>query len=182
VSDGSLTNVAAWATPFVDPVSLVLGGTVETIFWGFKQACVASASGLSAPGDWQTDLGTYLSASTTPGDDVQKIQAGWNRSPSYYSGGLVLTLNPNAGAMTLDDCVFVRDGNWDKNTYVHEMVHVGQYGAYGVEGFLAAYFGSSAIEIVRRWANGEETDPMTSSYLETEAYAIGNRFDPAHAR
>jgi hypothetical protein len=26
------------------------------------------------------------------------------------------------------------------------------------------------------------TDPMTASYLETDAYRIGNRFDPVHAR
>jgi len=51
-----------------------------------------------------------------------------------------------------------------------------------VRAFLAAYFGSSAIEIVRRWARGEATDPMTSSCLETEAYGIGDRFDPADAR
>ena len=29
------------------------------------------------------------------------------------------------------------------------------------------------LEIVRRWANDEPTDPMTASYLEAEAYEIG---------
>ena len=84
--------------------------------------------------------------------------------------------------MTLDDCVFVRSGNWDANTYVHEMVHVGQYGNLGVTGFLAAYFGSSAVTIIEHWVRDEPIDLMTSSYLETDAYAIGNRFDPAGAR
>src|SRR5262249_42228575 len=79
-------------------------------------------------------------------------------------------------------CVFVRSGNWEPNTYVHEMVHVGQYGALGPEGFISAYFGSSAVVILERWVRGQPTDPITASPLETTAYAIGNRFDPAHAR
>jgi hypothetical protein len=178
--EGSAESYADWTTPYLE--AGLLPSSVDVLFWGFKQACVASASSLSVPDDWVASVSTYLSQSTTPADDVEKILAGSRRSPSYYSGGLVLSLNSNAGAMTLDDCVFVGSGNWDPNTYVHEMVHVGQYGAYGIEGFLAAYFGSSAIEIVRRWAKGESTDVMTASYLETEAYAIGNRYDPANAR
>jgi hypothetical protein len=178
--DMSIHNLADWAQPHVEAGLLI--GSFDILFWAFKQACVASASGMSPPSEWVSQLETYLGDPATPSADADAIRAGWNRSPSYYSGGLVLSLNANAGAMTLDDCVFVGSGSWDPNTYVHEMVHVGQYGAYGPEAFLAAYFGSSAIEIVRRWAAGEPTDPMTSSYLETEAYAIGNRFDPAHAR
>jgi hypothetical protein len=84
--------------------------------------------------------------------------------------------------MTLDDCVFVRSGSWDPNTYVHEMVHVGQYGALGVTGFLADYFGSSAASVVEHWAHDEPIDLMTSSYLENDAYAIGNRFAPEGKR
>jgi hypothetical protein len=56
--------------------------------------------------------------------------------------------------MTLDDCVFVRSGSWDANTYVHQMVHVGQYGALGPDGFLSAYFGTAALTIIERWATG----------------------------
>jgi hypothetical protein len=178
--DLTAEQLADWAQPLVQAGGLV--PQVEVVFNAFKQACIATASGITVPGEWASQLSTYLGDPDTPSADADAIRAGLNRSPSYYSGGLVLSLNPSAGAITLDDCVFVLSGNWDPNTYVHEMVHVGQYGSYGIEGFLAAYFGSSAIEIVRRWARGERTDPMTSSYLETEAYAIGNRFDPVNAR
>jgi hypothetical protein len=120
-------------------------------------------------------VGTYMSQGTAPADDIEKITAGARRQPTYYWGGIVLSLNGDAAAITLDDCVFV-GSDWNANTYVHEMVHVGQYGNLGVEGFLAAYFGSSAYEILRRWANDEPTNPMDASYLEQEAYAIANRY------
>jgi hypothetical protein len=174
-------NLAAWAMPYVD-VGGLFGVGFDTLFYGFKYACTSSASELSVPDEWNLNASNYLINESTPQTDRDKIIAGSARRPTYYSGGLILDLNSNAGAMTLDDCVFVRSGNWDPNTYIHEMVHVGQYGDLGPEGFLTVYFGSSALEILRRWASDEPTDPMTASYLETEAYEIGNRFDPAHAR
>jgi hypothetical protein len=155
---------------------------VDTLFAAFKQHCISTASGLGPDGDWVTRLNAYLEASATSDDDKTKIRAGRDRNPSYYQGGAVLDYNSGAGAMTLDDCVFVRPGNWEPNTYVHEMVHVGQYGHLGVSGFLAEYFGSSAVTVIEKWVRGEPIDLMTSSYLETDAYAIGNRFDPDHAR
>lgn len=174
--------LAAWASPYLEAGGLFAGVGFGTAFAAFKYACIASASELTVPEQWNLDASNYLVNEGTPQRDKDKIIAGSGRRPTYYSGGLILDLNSNAGAMTLDDCVFVRSGNWDPNTYIHEMVHVGQYGDLGPEGFLAVYFSSSAIELLRRWAAGEPTDPMTASWLETEAYDIGNRFDPAHAR
>lgn len=168
---------ADWAMPHL--VGGLLPSEVETLFWAFKHACVASASSLSIPGEWVADVSTYISRSSTPAFDSEKITAGANRSPAYYWGGLAMHLNGDAAAITLDDCVFV-GSDWNPDTYVHEMVHVGQYGAYGVEGFLAAYFGSAAIEIVRRWARGESTSRMDASYLETEAYDIGHRYSAGY--
>ncbi len=175
-------EIAEWAIPVLPMGLLGLPSVVDQLFWAFKTACVASASRISPEAEWVTRLDHYLSDDSTPETDTEQIRLGKIRDPSYYAGGLVLDLNSGAGAMTLDDCVFVRSGNWEPNTYVHEMVHVGQYGILGPEGFLDAYFGSSAVVILERWVRGQPTDPMTASPLETVAYDIGNRFDPAHAR
>jgi hypothetical protein len=175
-------TLAEWAVPVLPQGILGIPSSVDMLFWAFKRTCIASASSLSPDGAWVTRLDDYLNDSSTPEEDKIQIRLGHGRSPSYYSGGLVLQLNSGAGAMTLDDAVFVRDGSWDPNTYVHEMVHVGQYGVLGPEGFLTAYFGTAAAVILERWATGQATDPMTASPLETAAYGIGNRFDPANAR
>ena len=181
----NLEGIHEWALPGVSAGLFDvfdIPSHFDILFWTFKKACIETASEISPDPQWVTDLGTYLHAAATPEPDKNAILHGWNRSPTYYSGGLVLRFNSEAGAITLDDCVFVGGGNWDPNTYVHEMVHVGQYGQLGVEGFVAAYFGSSAITVVERWLRGQPVDIMTSSFLETSAYAIGNRFDPAHTR
>lgn len=155
---------------------------VDELFSLYKSHCVSTASGLTPDSDWVARLDHYLADPATSADDKSKITSGKERSPAYYEGGAILDHNPGAAAITLDTCVFVRPGRFDANTYVHEMVHVGQYGRLGVSGFLAEYFGTSAATIVERWAKGEPIDLMTSSHLETDAYAIGNRFAPEGAR
>jgi hypothetical protein len=181
--DTAEMDLPDWVTSHVpDLLFPIEASVVDTLFVAFKYHCVSTASGLTPDGDWVSRLDAYLAAASTSDEDTNKIRAGRDRNPNYYQGGAVLELNSGAGAMTLDDCVFVRSGNWDPNTYVHEMVHVGQYGHFGVSGFLSDYFGSSAVTVVEKWVKGEPIDLMTSSYLETDAYAIGNRFAPDHAR
>jgi hypothetical protein len=95
-----------------------------------------------------------------------------------------------AKAMTLDANVFVR-GELGLETYIHEMVHVGQYGSIGPTAFLARYVGSSATEIATRLARRLPIHPMTASPFERQAYALTNRFmhwwrshpeaDPGHS-
>lgn len=155
---------------------------VDELFSLYRSHCVSTASGLTPDAAWVTRLDHYLEDPATPEDDKTHIRSGRERSPAYYEGGAILDHNPGAAAITLDDCVFVRPGKFDANTYVHEMVHVGQYGRLGVSGFLAEYFGTSAVTVVEHWAKGEPIDLMTSSHLENDAYAIGNRFDPEHRR
>ncbi len=168
-----MTDYLDWVIPHLE--AGIIPNQVDILFWSFKHACIASASALSIPDEWVADVSTYISQSATPPDDSQKVVAGSRRTPTYYSGGLVLSLNSGAAAITLDDCVFV-GSDWNPNTYIHEMVHVGQYGALGVSGFLAAYFGSAAFDILTKWARGEPTDAMQASYLETEAYDLAARY------
>ncbi len=149
---------------------------VDGLFAAYKKACVKSARLIRPDEEWETALDEYLADPEVGASDKEWIAAGRSRNPRYYEGGKVLKLQPAAGAMTLDDCVFVRPGEWTAGIYVHEMVHVGQYGRMGPARFLAAYFGSSAVEITRRLVGGRPVAVMTSSRLESDAYRIGNRF------
>jgi hypothetical protein len=166
--------IASWATPYLPEGFLGIPGAFDALFWAFKRECISTGSEVSPDSAWVTALNNYLSESSTPESHKAQILLGKGRDPTYYHGGLVLSLNSGANAMTLDDCVFVH--NLEPNTYVHEMVHVGQYGMLGPEQFLATYFGSAAIVVIERWVRGQPTDPMTASPLETAAYEIGTRF------
>lgn len=113
-------------------------------------------------------------AQDNPVDGVILI-LGFIRAPVYYSGGWILDIQTNAKAMTLDRSVFV-DGALDIGTYIHEMVHVQQYGLAGRIGFLTSYFGLSAATIAWRFINREPLDVMRSSPHENQAYDLEARF------
>lgn len=174
---------ADWITSHLPELLFPIdAAVVDELFSLYQRHCVSTASGITPDSDWVSRLDQYLEDASTSDDDKAKIRSGRERNPSYYQGGAILDHNPGAAAMTLDTCVFVRPGHFDANTYVHEMVHVGQYGRLGVSGFLAEYFGTSAVTVVEHWAKGEPVDLMTASHLENDAYAIGNRFAPEGSR
>jgi hypothetical protein len=80
-----------------------------------------------------------------------------------------------AEAMTLDDDVFcVKRPTVD--TYVHELVHVKQYGDVGPAKFLENYFGEAAYEAIRALLAREDIDPFSASSYEKEGYALEQRF------
>ena len=121
---GEQESLADWAIPVLPTGLLGLPSVIDQLFWAFKSACVASASRISpkpSGSRGSTIIWPRIRPSVRQGADP----SGPVPRPVLLLGGLVLDLNSNAGAMTLDDCVFVRSGNWEPNTYVHEMVHVG---------------------------------------------------------
>ena len=107
--------------------------------------------------------------------DGARLLAGLARGPRFVVGGRLLKLQPRAIAITLDTTVFCREPI-GAEIYVHEVVHVAQYGELGVGRFLVRYFGLALVEIVRRARRGDPIDAMTASPLEDEAYAIEARF------
>jgi hypothetical protein len=147
-----------------DPIGLIFAKVVASN--------IASASAISVPARYLTLLGAYAAANPADG---AILTGGSGRSPTYYSGGWILDIQTAAKAMTLDSSVFVR-GELDLRTYIHEMVHVNQYGKLGPSLFLASYFGLSAAEIALRLVMHRPLDPMTASPQEQEAYAIDDRF------
>lgn len=97
------------------------------------------------------------------------------RFPVYHSGGWILRLQSDAEAMTLDRHVFTHTP-LKLDTYVHELVHVTQYGLSGRTGFLVSYFGLSAGEIAWRLVRRRPLNVMDSSPHEHQAYELEQRF------
>lgn len=133
---------------------------------------VAMASRISVPSYYGSKLKEYSRSNWLDGT---VLFAGYLRSPRFYSGGWILNLVSAAKAITLNKAVFV-EGSLDIATYIHEVVHVAQYKALGITGFLTSYFGSSALTILARWLAGKATNPMKSSPHEIQAYNIEGRF------
>ena len=163
----------------VDPIARLFGMVVA--------ANVAAASPISVPACYETLLTAYAASNSRDG---ALLRAGLARNPTYHAGGWILDIQKAAKAMTLDANVFVR-GELGLETYIHEMVHVGQYGSIGPTAFLARYVVSSATEIATRLARRLPIHPMTASPFERQAYALTNRFmhwwrshpeaDPGHS-
>jgi len=143
-----------------------------SIFEAVVLSNIAVSSSIPIPPNYRSKLLEY--AQDNPGDGLLLLPA-IARMPTFHSGGWVLSTQDRAGAMTLDTDIFVK-GNLDIGTYIHELVHVTQYGLLGRTGFLVSYFGLSAATIAARWVMGQPIDVMESSPHESQAYALEQRF------
>ena len=133
---------------------------------------MTAASPITVPPRYETLLRASAAANSSDG---ALLSTGLARGPVLYAGGWILDIQQAAKAMTLDASVFVR-GELDIKTYIHEMVHVNQYGSLGPTLFLAGYFGLSAAEIAKRLAMRLPIDPMKARPYEQQAYALADRF------
>lgn len=152
----------------LDPIGSIFAAVVATN--------IASSSGISIPGDWRSKLVAFSRARPTDG---AMLLPGLARLPSFRRGGWIMQVQPNAAAMTLDKHVFVT-GRLSLATYVHEMVHVTQYGILGPTAFLTSYFGLSAATIAYRFIRRQPINAMQSSPHENQAYALEQRFVTWH--
>lgn len=157
----------------IDLTALPLAG----IFDGVVNSNITVASAISVPAHWSSIVLEYSAAH--PRDGAVLIPA-LARGPSFWRGGWIMSLQPGAAAMTLDDDVFV-SGDLSLSTFVHELVHVWQYTLFGKFAFLESYFGLSAATIAYRWATGQPLDVMRSSPHEEQAYNLETRFDSWYA-
>jgi hypothetical protein len=151
------------------PTNQPLVGTFNAVVMANK----AAAKKLSAPSYFDQKLLEYSKYSIRDG---AFLLGGYLRCPSFYEGGLILKANPKAGAITLDKSVFCAKGNFNIDTYVHELVHVAQYKLTGIIVFLQTYFGIAAATIFYRWARGIPINEMRANPHENQAYEIEKRF------
>lgn len=158
------SRVADAIPTFTDPLAPVFEGVVATN--------VAQASLIAVPPEYEAATRQYASVDQADGAWLTR---GLGAQPRFHQGGWILDVQPNASAMTLDDDVFVR-GDLTIGTYVHELVHVGQYQAVGRTAFLTSYFGMSAVTLASRLVTRQNLDAMRSSPHEASAYDIEARF------
>jgi hypothetical protein len=131
-----------------------------------------AAQAVEIPDDYDERVRAYAAAHP---EDGRMLLDALGRQPHFHRGGWIMRLQPRAAAMTLDTDVFLRRDITPRR-YVHELVHVYQYGQMGTLPFLEAYFGGAARELLGRILRRRTLDPMTASPLEAEAYAIDRRF------
>lgn len=146
---------------------------LESIFEAVVLSNVLMASIISIPINWFSFVTGFFRDNMV--DGLMLLRA-FARFPSFYNGGWILSTQPSAGAMTLDRAIFVR-GGLTLSTFVHELVHVFQYGLLGRTPFLVSYFGVSAATIAYRWINRLPLDVMRSSIHESQAYGVETDFD-----
>ncbi|MGD9250054.1 MAG: DUF4157 domain-containing protein [Desulfobacterales bacterium] len=154
--------------------ALELPDPIARIFDGVVATNIAMASEIGIPGSWRAAVLEFAGANLVDGAILLRALA---RLPSFYRGGWIMDLQPNAAAMTLDHSIFVPAGQTlSLATYVHELVHVLQYLLTGTTSFLTSYFGLSGATIAWRWLNNQPTNPMRSSPHEDQAYNLAGRF------
>ncbi|GMV48559.1 MAG: hypothetical protein NBKEAIPA_03383 [Nitrospirae bacterium] len=154
-----------------------LAQPLTAVFDGVVTSNIAVAAAISVPGNWHSTVLEYAVAN--PLDGAILIPA-LGRLASFWRGGWIMSLQPGAAAMTLDDDVFV-SGNLSLSTFVHELVHVLQYTILGKVAFLESYFGLSGATIAYRWATGQPLNVMRSSPHEEQAYNLQARFNSWYA-
>lgn len=124
---------------------------------------------------WRHLAGMYSRENPTDG---AWIRLGITRMPDFWLGGWLLgEAGSETHAITLDDDVFFNpdtSGEPNVDTYVHELVHVAQYGLLGITGFLGTY----AKEFVEGYigSGGDDTAAYHQIAHEQQASAIEERF------
>ncbi len=169
-------------------------GLVDPIKAGFQAVVVSNIATSSliaiptGPRGWEARVVQYARTNKVDG---AVLLAALARAPQFRRNGWFLKVQARisrvgagmspANAMTFDRLVCVR-GPLPLGVYVHELVHVAQYGMLGPTAFLTSYFGLSAAAIAWRFARRQPISAMNSSPHEAHAYAVARRFDAWHLR
>lgn len=153
---------------------LVTHSDEERLFRSVAASNRGGASTITVPEKQESRVRKF--AADNPVDGAILLRA-FDRTPRFHRGGWIMNLQPGAAAMTLDSYVFIpRHDQLSLATYVHELVHVWHYGRLGPLGFLEAYFGVGAEEVLQRMQKREPLNPSDASPLEEAAFALEARF------
>jgi hypothetical protein len=144
--------------------------------WGlFVGQNRAAARYFPVPAEWRHLAGLY---SLQNPDDGKWIRDGITRMPDFWiGGGLLAQAGSETHAITLDHDVFFNPdtrGEPSVDTFVHELIHVAQYGKLGIVGFLGTY----AAEFGRGYIQGNyDSDAAYHNIVhEQQAVAVEERF------
>lgn len=151
---------------------------IDLIFAGVVAQNIATSTPINIPVEWPKRVIEYARSAPLDGGT---LLAALLRAPSFRAGGSIMKLQPGAGAMTLDRTIFSSEP-LSLSTYVHELVHVAQYGALGVTAFLVSYFGMKVPDIVVHLRRGLWPDLVKGGPHEAHAHAIERMFNIWHKR
>ena len=155
----------------------IIGGPASRIteytLWPLWDAAVAYGRSQATPfkvPEWYVDaLRDYAKFNSGDGDI---LWAAWMRAPEFFVGGLVAS---DSDAMTMDRTVFC-DGPPTVDTWIHELVHVWQYGLQGPIRFLISMLGTEAAGVLWKLRTGEKFDLFKNSVQEVQGYSLEQRF------
>jgi len=151
---------------------LVVGAGADALFREVVASNRSAARPHEVPANYVATVQAY--ATIAPEDGKILLEA-LKRKPRFHVGGWILDIQDGAEAMTLDRDVFcVKAPSVD--TFVHELVHVKQYGDVGPHKFLANYFGEVGWKALKALIRREEIDMFKASTYEQEGYALEQRF------
>lgn len=155
-------------------VGPALGAGIHIVWRRVVRTNIESASFQTIHTKWRELAFQY--SRENPADGLW-IRAGLSRMPDFWLGGWLIEQAGSAThAITLDEDVFFNPDNGEEpnvDTYVHELVHVAQYGMLGVTGFLGSY----AQEFVEGYIGGGGGDEAYHQIAhEQQASAIEERF------
>lgn len=160
----------------MDVVAPGLEKGFEWFVWNrFVRSNRESASYYTIDSAWRQLALQYSRANPADGS---WIRMGLARMPDFWVGSWILgEAGSETHAITLDDDVFFNpdsSGEPNVDTYVHELVHVAQYGILGITGFLGTY----AKEFVEGYigSGGDDTEAYHQIAHEQQAAAIEERF------
>jgi hypothetical protein len=146
-----------------------------TVWRQFVKSVRETASYHPIPAEWRRLAGQY--SQENPADGAW-IRLGITRLPDFYLGGwLVEEAGSATHAITLDDDVFINpaaSGEPDVDTFVHELVHVAQYGLLGITGFLGTYAKAFVEGFVG--SGGDSDEAYHQIAHEVQASAVEGRF------
>jgi Domain of unknown function (DUF4157) len=161
-----------------DAVSSLGDGLFEFALWDrFVEINRAQADYADIAPEWRQLAGEYSVAFP---EDGKWIGAGVRRRPSFHlGGGLIGRAGAETHAITLDRDVFFNPDARDPrepsvDTYVHELVHVAQYGILGITGFLGSYLGEYAKHFIE--GGGDDYKAYHDIVHERAASEIEERF------
>jgi hypothetical protein len=171
VSGRSVQRLSLWdwirGDPFRDEKAML-----RKLFGKVVEKSRQTSTIIAVPAEYQNELIEFASEGLA---EDRMLMDALDRGPRFHKGGAILDLQPGAAAMTLDQDVFVRD-HLDVETYVHELVHVAQYGQLGALRFLTLYFGETVARLAWHLLYDVPFDEFRASALERQAYAVEERF------
>jgi hypothetical protein len=156
------------------PAGVLTGGAFDLALNQLFATAVAygraKATTFPIPKSYDDKLDQYAAANPADGKILKKAR---DRKPTFHRGGLV---PDDALAMTMDTDIFCKPTEPTVDTYIHELVHVWQYGEVGPAQFLQNLLGGAAVGVLTQLIQGKSVDIMKASPYEMQAYGVECRF------